>query len=449
MYQGIVCLGAKNWTWGPAYHMYLDGADNSILSYGQWTEDPTGRGEVHSQSGAIALNKWQNVIVTYDGNIMRVYLDGKLIGTDSAGINYDHHDRFILGGLADNPDGRIMGGFIGLMDDFAFWNRALTNDEIIRIQNEVSEVQCANPREIATVTLDSQKETTWKSPVLKKGVSYQVKASGVWTPNLGYSRADCEYEFYEPCTLRGKSGGVRMGMDSASAMSDARKLKPIETTINCNSHRYTYNVLGEGKPMYVLFRDSEYRDNSGTITVVVSECSNCNLDVTSDSILGYRKVETHQVVTYALRNRPELSYKWTATGGYLLGPTTNHFCDVIWGYDKAGSVCCIVSDSTCSETLCVQTMITEKNTVNVDDITDAPSLVVRPNPVSDVLQIDSRADIVGSTYDLIDVTGRRVLQAQGPSAQLSLVAIAEGVYHVVHRDAAGTMIGMQRVVVRR
>lgn len=311
MYQGIVCLGAKNWTWGPAYYMGLEGADNSILSYGHWTEDPTGRGEVHSQSGAIALNQWQNVIVTYDGVVMRVYLDGKLIGTDSAEINYDHHDRFILGGLADNPDGRIMGGFIGLMDDFAFWNRALNDDEIARVQGH------------------------------------------------------------------------------------------------------------------------------------------CNLDVTSDSILGYRKVETHQVVTYALRNRPELSYKWTATGGYLLGPTRNHFCDVIWGYDKAGSVCCIVSDSTCSDTLCVQTTITEKNTVNVDDITNAPTLVVRPNPVSDVLQIDSRADIVGSTYDLIDVTGRRVLQAQGPSAQLSLVSIAEGVYHVVHRDAAGTMIGMQRVVVRR
>ena len=60
MYQGIVCLGAKNWTWGPAYHMYLDGADNSILSYGHWTEDPTSRAGVHSQSGAIALNQRLN-----------------------------------------------------------------------------------------------------------------------------------------------------------------------------------------------------------------------------------------------------------------------------------------------------------------------------------------------------------------------------------------------------
>ncbi|MFN5876674.1 MAG: hypothetical protein ACK45E_10385, partial [Ignavibacteria bacterium] len=30
MYQGVVCLGALNWTWGPAYNLYLSPQDNTI-----------------------------------------------------------------------------------------------------------------------------------------------------------------------------------------------------------------------------------------------------------------------------------------------------------------------------------------------------------------------------------------------------------------------------------
>lgn len=230
------------------------------------------------------------------------------------GSDYSNHDRFIIGANADNPDGRIMAGFNGHMDDFAFWDRALSGKEVDEI-------------------------------------------------------------------FKGR---------------------------------------------------------------------NCNLGITSDSILGYRKVETHQVVTYALRNNPKLSYKWIATGGYMLGASTNHFCDVIWGYDKNGSVCCIVSDSVCTDTLCVTTTINNSPTGGIagDDV-ETPTMSVKPNPAADMIDISTALGEQFALYELVDVTGVVVQRTNGIAVRMSVADIAPGVYHIVQRDTMGNVIGMQRVVVKR
>ena len=314
MYQGIVCLGAKNWTWGPAYNLGLAGADNTIIEMGQWVDDPVGRGLVSTPAGTAAINEWVNVLATYDGTQLHLYVNGVLIGSVPAAIGYENHDRFIIGANADNPDGAIMAGFDGLIDDFAFWNRALDSNEVKQLFKR--------------------------------------------TPS--------------PC------------------------------------------------------------------------------EIPADSILGYRSVETHEVVTYALRNNPNMTYQWTATGGYLLGETNKHFCDVIWGYDNAGSVCCIVSDSTCSDTICVTTSIQPKRVVSVPgDGRDVPSMTVRPNPASETIEIVTAPSTGAVGFELVTATGNVVYQASGAAARMDVSDIPVGVYHIVQRNAYGEMIGMQRVVIVR
>ena len=176
----------------------------------------------------------------------------------------------------------------------------------------------------------------------------------------------------------------------------------------------------------------------------------CSLSIPSDSILGYRNVETHQVVTYALRSNPALSYKWIATGGYMLGASTNHFCDVIWGYDKNGSVCCIVSDTTCSDTVCVTTTINNKTTGGIagGDV-DVPTMSVKPNPAADMIDISTALGDKQAYFELVDVTGVALQRVQGIYARMSVSGIAPGVYHIVQRDALGNVLGMERVVIKR
>jgi hypothetical protein len=156
------------------------------------------------------------------------------------------------------------------------------------------------------------------------------------------------------------------------------------------------------------------------------------------------------VVTYALRNDPALSYKWIATGGYMLGASTNHFCDVIWGYDKNGSVCCIVSDTTCSDTVCVTTTINNKTTGGIagGDV-DVPTMSVKPNPAADMIDISTALGDKQAHFELVDVTGVVVQRVQGIYARMSVSDLAPGVYHIVQRDALGNVLGMERVVIKR
>jgi hypothetical protein len=215
-------------------------------------------------------------------------------------------------------------------------------------------------------------------------------------------------------------------------------------------------VFGERVPNWLEFNG--FIDDVGIWNRSLSEkevsdlysSHKCSFSISSDSILGYRNVETHQVVTYALRNNPALSYKWIATGGYMLGASTNHFCDVIWGYDKNGSVCCIVSDSTCTDTICVTTTINNSPTGGIagEDI-ETPTMSVKPNPAADMIDISTALGEQFARYELVDVTGIVVQRTEGISTRMSVADVAPGVYHIVQRDTMGNIIGMQRVVVKR
>lgn len=447
-YQAILAFCPPNWTWGAAYSMMLNQVDNSALNAGHWT---TSRAYYAATSfGTIKLDEWFDAITTYDGSTLRLYVNGSLMSEQPASLDYANQVAFVIGGAKDGTDGKVMGGFSGNIDEFAFWNRALTNEEIERIYNPDPNPPCLGYRDVDSLTMDTKQEVTWTSTVLKSGVRYRIVGSGVWTPNGGFSKADCEYEYFEPCTIRNRSGGVRIGLDLESALSDDRKLRPVAVGIDCDDHTYVYEVTGDGRPLYVLFRDIVLSDNVGLINVKIQECLDCSINIPADSILGYRSVETHEVVTYALRNNPKLTYQWTATGGYLLGETNKHFCDVIWGYDNAGSVCCIVNDSTCSDTICVTTSIQPKRVVSVSgDGRDVPSMTVRPNPASETIEIVAAPRTGAVGFELVNATGNVVYQASGAAARMDVSDIPVGVYHIVQRNAYGEMIGMQRVVIVR
>jgi len=130
-YQAIVFHSPESYTFGPAYGLRLNQPNNSILEGNQW--GTTGQ-PLFSQDGSISTNQWYHAALTYDGTTMKMYLNGQLVGSRAATLSYTNQVQFLIGGAGDGPfPGGIYGGFNGKLDDIGFWNRALTEDEILKI----------------------------------------------------------------------------------------------------------------------------------------------------------------------------------------------------------------------------------------------------------------------------------------------------------------------------
>jgi hypothetical protein len=96
-------------------------------------------------------NTFQHLVITCDGQVAKVYLDGKLmhINDDAEGdgvfdLNYSAPDAPIGIGVGYADDGRHM--FNGALDDIRFYNYALSPEEVGQLYYEVSgKPACVNP----------------------------------------------------------------------------------------------------------------------------------------------------------------------------------------------------------------------------------------------------------------------------------------------------------------
>jgi hypothetical protein len=109
----------------------FDNINNRTINYGNGLPNVT-----ISSSSIVLTNNWENIICSYDGNILKIYRNG--VQTDS---------QIVGGGLTSslNTAGRYytigqcidwlspttnFQSFNGKLDDIAIWNRALTPQEI-------------------------------------------------------------------------------------------------------------------------------------------------------------------------------------------------------------------------------------------------------------------------------------------------------------------------------
>ena len=89
-----------------------------------------------SQPTYIELNKWINVIYTYDGTKAQLYLNGVLKETRNGTVSFTptNYDMFI--GRAENP--LFPYWFNGIIDEIRIYNKALCDGEIKQL-NKLSE----------------------------------------------------------------------------------------------------------------------------------------------------------------------------------------------------------------------------------------------------------------------------------------------------------------------
>lgn len=90
-----------------------------------------------SSNDSIPLNQWAMISMTYDGEFIKLYIDGKL--SENVKTNPFLYDKGIFDGGADGADftvganhvqGKMINQFIGLISGLAVFDRALTNKEM-------------------------------------------------------------------------------------------------------------------------------------------------------------------------------------------------------------------------------------------------------------------------------------------------------------------------------
>ena len=113
---------------------------------------PSGRYEVqghclafrnHTASPTPLNNTWHNIVVSYDGSVLRFYNDGVLVKTStSTSLNTIVNAKIFCIGKQVYSDGltayidAAWPGFSGKLDDIGIWNRALTQSEITALYNQ-------------------------------------------------------------------------------------------------------------------------------------------------------------------------------------------------------------------------------------------------------------------------------------------------------------------------
>ena len=124
-YSGRICLIAPN--------------SNSIRAY-------NGAGfYLSGNHPELNTNTWKHLVVNYSQGTISIYLNNDLIGTLPTGSSFTFPDSQTLLGIYS---GTIY-SYIGLLDDLAIYNRALTQQEITNLFNSTN---CSNNLTIIPIT---------------------------------------------------------------------------------------------------------------------------------------------------------------------------------------------------------------------------------------------------------------------------------------------------------
>jgi len=122
---------------GGGYHVKLDINSSNLLEFGLRTPSPAYT--ITTGTTTIAINTWYHVLVIVDGTNNKLYVNGALEGTTACSGNmiyYRHasasNPKNLIGGYWISSSGQ---DFIGKIDEFAIFSRALSTSEINNLWN--------------------------------------------------------------------------------------------------------------------------------------------------------------------------------------------------------------------------------------------------------------------------------------------------------------------------
>lgn len=127
VWQGNIINKENN---APDYGYMLRCGDNGKLNFnignGSWHELTTA-------ANTLSLNSWQHVAGTYDGSMIRLYVNGQLVDSTSLSVNFSSGlKNLTIGNWSNSPDR----AYAGSIDEVRVWNVVRNRAEILANMNK-------------------------------------------------------------------------------------------------------------------------------------------------------------------------------------------------------------------------------------------------------------------------------------------------------------------------
>jgi hypothetical protein len=162
---------------------------------------------------------WHHVVYTFNGSTISFYIDSVLITSGPITISQTHTSPFNIGRGFDAFGNDF--SFMGDLDDYGIWNRALTQQEITDLYNAVN---CANN---TTITSPSNSLNTGSTATLNATTS-DPNPSYVWQSDLGQG--------FQTLNNFGNYSGVNtatLNISNVQLSNHNQPIRVITTSGNC------------------------------------------------------------------------------------------------------------------------------------------------------------------------------------------------------------------------
>jgi hypothetical protein len=101
-----------------------------------------------NMNSLIMPGEWQFIAATYDGEMLKVYVNGEMIMENAATGQINTVDDILISYPQLGAEG---GSFVGVMDEIRFYNRALDEDEVNLAMEEADITEVSSNNKLSTV----------------------------------------------------------------------------------------------------------------------------------------------------------------------------------------------------------------------------------------------------------------------------------------------------------
>ena len=373
--------------WHGGYEVMVGGNTNDIAHTGN-----VGGNNFVLESTGYSINTWYMFTTTYDGNSMKLYMNGVLVSSQPTTGSLQTSGQPLFFG---RRDGGIQGYFDGKIDDIGIWNRALTPQEVAALYNGCQQSISVQPL---------SQTASFNDNVQFTAASSDPNATYQWQTNVG------------------------LGFQN---LSDAGQYSGTSTnTLNVSN----VGVLNVNQEFRCVIQSGACTDTTDIATLqvcgsILSQPSNESVLLNANAQFTFSSTDPN--ATYQWQTNLGLGFQNLTDAGQYSGSSTNtlNVSNVALSNNNQ-QFRCIIASGSCSDTSDVALLTVVNNVGLVEQ--NQMQLFVYPNPTSSIITIENPQGL-NSNFVLVDARGREVLQGSLDSEfhSFQISHLTSGIYTII------------------